>query len=99
MDVLGLLQKWFQAQCDGTWEHGSAVEIASLDNPGWSVRIHLAGTSLAGQQFKEVRRSEHEMAWINCRVCDNKFEGFGGPYMLEEILKVFLNWAAEAGRV
>lgn len=33
-----------------------------------------------------------------CRVREGNFEGAGGPFMLEEILKAFLDWArAHAG--
>ena len=36
-DELSWLQQWYSAHCDGEWEHGFGVTIATLDNPGWSV--------------------------------------------------------------
>jgi hypothetical protein len=31
--------------------------------------------------------------WIHCEVKKGEFQGNGGPEMLGEILKVFLDWA------
>ena len=39
-------------------------------------------------------RSERD--WIVCRLREGRFEGFGGPRNLEEILEVFLQWAEKA---
>lgn len=93
--MLQELQRWYLARCDGIWEHGYGVEIGTLDNPGWRVVIDLVDTPLADQPFAEVKRLEHERDWIRCRVQDGKFEGHGGPLMLEEILRIFLTWTAE----
>jgi hypothetical protein len=95
MHTLQELQRWYESQCDGKWEHEHGIEIGTLDNPGWSVTIDLAGTSLAGQPFNEVKRLEHETDWFHCQVRDGAFEGRGGPFMLEEILRMFLVWATE----
>ena len=46
-DDLKWLQQWYLAQCDGEWEHGSALTIGTIDNPGSSVKICLEGTELA----------------------------------------------------
>ena len=93
MNTLQDLQQWYWAHCDGNWEHGYGVEIVTIDNPGWKVTIDLTDTELSSRSFTEVKRLEHETDWIRCRVRDEKFEGSGGPFMLEEILKVFLTWA------
>jgi Immunity protein 53 len=90
---LARLQTWYLAQCDGDWEHEYGVTVESLDNPGWHVTIALAGTYLEGADFtpSEVRESEHR--WMSCRVREGRFEGAGGPLMLEEILRTFFEWA------
>lgn len=92
MNTLQDLQLWYRSHCNGDWEHGCGVKIDTLDNPGWSVTIDLTATELVDRPFIEVQRLEHEMDWIHCRVQDGKFEGHGGPFMLEEILRVFLAW-------
>ena len=93
MDTLQELQKWYHSQCNGDWEHGHGVEIVTLDNPGWHVEINLLDTTLEDQPFAEVQRLEHDIDWISCRVRDGTWEGYGGPFMLEEILRTFLAWA------
>ena len=45
---LGWLERWYQAQCDGDWEHHSGVTIETLDNPGWLVKIDLRGVEPEG---------------------------------------------------
>ena len=99
MSTLRKLQDWYRSQCDGEWEHGYGVRIGTLDNPGWTVTIHLDGTYLAEIAFeavsygvgKEVVEGSDE--WLLCRVEEKKFEGRGGPEKLEEIIQVFLRWA------
>ena len=92
MDVLTELQRWYEAQCDGDWEHQYGVTIETLDNPGWTVSIDLINTDLETKEFREITNLEPERNWIACRVENGKFEGAGGTQMLEEIIKVFLGW-------
>lgn len=98
MNTLQELERWYRAQCDGDWEHSYGIKIDTLDNPGWSVSIDLVDTSLAEQSFTEVQRLQHETEWIHCRIRDGKWEGYGGPFILEEILQIFLAWATESGK-
>jgi hypothetical protein len=88
------LQKWYESHCDGEWEHGEGLVIESLDNPGWMVRISLRGTALESRQFQEISRLEPDRDWIRCWIEDGKFQGAGGPQMLDEILQTFVDWAA-----
>jgi len=83
------LQRWYESQCDGDWEHEFGVKIGTLDNPGWMVDIDLEGTSLEDM--------EPERDWISCDVRENTFRGRGGPLKLGRILRVFLDWAHAAG--
>ena len=96
MNALQELQQWYWSQCNGDWEHCYGVKIGTLDNPGWSVTIELTDTELADRPFTEIQQLEHETDWILCGIRDGKFEGRGGPFMLEEILKVFLAWMMDA---
>ena len=98
MSALPELQQWYLSQCDGDWEHQYGVKIGTLDNPGWSVHIDLAETDLAERPFSEIQRTESETQWIICRVRHRQFEGFGGPLMLEELLRTFLTWATVANK-
>jgi hypothetical protein len=98
--VLSELQHWYSRQTDGDWENSSGVEIGTLDNPGWFVRINLEGTELYLRPFEEVRQDHTPVDWISCRVRNGMFEGFGGPLCLERLLLTFIEWATsrEANR-
>ena len=95
-NALSRLQLWYLSQCNGDWEHTYGVEIANIDNPGWSVKVELTHTLLEEVSMSPTRiQRKHEDDWINCRVEKRQFLGYGGPENLEEILKVFLDWAAK----
>ena len=87
------LQRWYESQCDGDWEHEFGVSIGTLDNPGWMVDIDLEGTSLEGREFMPIKDMEPDREWLFCDVREGKFRGRGGPLMLGRILRVFLDWA------
>jgi hypothetical protein len=92
------LERWYEAQCDGDWEHEFGPRIETLDNPGWSIEIPLEGTLLEGRALPPVEVRESERAWMFCQVSEGKFRGAGGPLMLGRMLRVFLDWArAEQG--
>ncbi|MCX4762195.1 immunity 53 family protein [Streptomyces sp. NBC_01275] len=95
---LGWLQRWYEAQCDGDWEHEWGVRIDTLDNPGWSVRIDLEETLLAGRPYEgtEFRRSGSD--WGMARVSDDVFEASCGPLNLGEVLGLFRVWATSVER-
>lgn len=99
VSLLGDLQEWFLAQCNGGWEH-AGIRIVTLDNPGWAVSINLLGTSVAGVAFTPVTERASEHVWVHCEVRDGCFEGAGGPRELGRILRIFLDWvrATEAPR-
>jgi|SRR5450432_3145036 Immunity protein 53 len=90
------LAGWYQAQCDGVWEHSYGVKIDTLDNPGWTLNIDLAGTALAEVTFAEVKVGDSDSEstrWMTCRKKGVVFEAFCGPELLEDVLNVFLDWA------
>ncbi|MDQ3819448.1 MAG: immunity 53 family protein [Acidobacteriota bacterium] len=93
MNVLDEIQKWYASNCDTEWEHDFGVKIETLDNPGWGVTIDLEGTNLEGKEFQRIKDETSGESWIECYVDDSKFQGFGDPARLEEILRIFLNWA------
>jgi hypothetical protein len=93
MSVLDDIQKWYASNCNEDWEHSYGVVIETLDNPGWSVKIDLEETNLHGKVFEKLERKLSDEVWLHCHVEDNKFLGFGDENKLEEILKVFLDWA------
>lgn len=95
-DEFDQLQTWYRAHCDGDWEHSDGVAISTLDNPGWSISIEVSDVpELAKKPFTEVKRERSEHDWVHARVREDKFEAFGGPLNLREMLRIFLDWAME----
>jgi hypothetical protein len=99
MNPVEWLQQWYQAQCNGEWEHQYGVLIDTIDNPGWSVKIDLTGTPLQNLSMESVARGSvnhiglnGDQAWLQCKVENNRFEGAGGPLSLLEICEAFKNW-------
>jgi hypothetical protein len=92
-DPLQHLQRWYLRQCDGEWEHSYGLTLSTLDNPGWSLRIDVAETNLAGQirGWDKVERPEHD--WLHWRMSDDVFEAACGPTNLIEAVHAFLDVA------
>ncbi|WP_156256186.1 immunity 53 family protein [Sandarakinorhabdus oryzae] len=93
MDILDWLATWYEAQCDGEWEEQFGPAITTLDNPGWSVRIDLAGTDCDGRKLERVAHNlDHDRDWWTCWTEDNVFHGVGGPRQLRALLEAFRDW-------
>jgi hypothetical protein len=98
-DTIACLQRWYQSQCNGDWEHSDGIRIATLDNPGWTVDIDLNDTILENKTFqlksygvgKDAGTSGDE--WLDCKVEHGVFKGRGGPFKLQEMIEIFLDWA------
>src|SRR5256885_11798968 len=88
MDVLERIQAWHKA-------HGaSEVRIESLkDQPGWSVRIDLAGTPLSGLTLAPYKEGATDRDWLAYRIREDRFEGIGDPTKLQALLFAFLDLA------
>ena len=99
-EILSKLQQWFAQQCDGDWEHDCGIRIETLDNPGWIIKINLAGTELEGRSFSPIAHGlDHEAStdWHSLSVKGDTFEAAGDPTKLTFMLQTFLNWARRAG--
>jgi hypothetical protein len=98
-DLLPRLMRWYAAHCDGEWEHGGGISITTTDNPGWWVKVALAGTELAGRGFDAVsdnidaRGFPAGSRWLHCSLRDGQWHGAGDETRLEEIIAIFLGWA------
>lgn len=89
MDILKWLQQWYKENCNGDWEHTYGIEIGTLDNPGWFVKIDLTDTALEDLNFEKtsIKRSEND--WVYCYIENNVYNGSGGPLNLNEIIEIF----------
>lgn len=90
------LQRWYLAQCNGDWEHSWGLKVDTLDNPGWTLKVDLTETALAGRAsgWTKVERSGAD--WIFYRSTGAVFEAACGPSNLEEAIEAFLAFSAEA---
>jgi hypothetical protein len=57
MNEIDKLQEWYRSRCDGEWEEQHGITITSCDNPGWWVKIDLAGTPLETKPFETVAQN------------------------------------------
>jgi hypothetical protein len=93
VSYLQQLQAWCEDQAGAEWDRGAGIRIETIEDPGWRVHIDLRGTGLEFRDFSEVRDLCPGDGWLHCRVRSGCFEGCGGPFMLEQILDRFLDWA------
>jgi len=93
MTSLERIQAWYAAQCNGDWEHDEGVSIATIDNPGWSVKVNLRETDLEGRQFSRIELERNEQDWIHAWRTGSEFHIACGPLNLEEALALFCDWA------
>ena len=88
--ILTRLQNWYKTNCDGDWEHSWGLSIGTIDNPGWSVKIHLEDTCLSNLVYK-YSTDNGTFDWIDIKVKDQTFEAYCSPEKLIEVLKIFLD--------
>jgi hypothetical protein len=94
VSTLQRLMHWYQSNCDGDWEHTYGVEIATLDNPGWRLKIDLKDTSLQHVPFETHEdRFGDKTEWLRCWKEDLSFQAACGSFRLEDALVVFLSCA------
>ena len=84
--ALEWLMRWCQTCTSrrGTEEHRS-VAIDTLDNPGWSLKASVTDTLLAGRTQRTSNRLGTE-DWTAFAVAQDRFEAFGGPRTLLELI-------------
>ncbi len=92
MNNLQWLDNWYSLQCDENWEHEFGIDICTLDNPGWSIVIHITNTGLEDKTFKPVKIENDDNDWIHCSIEDLVFKGACGPLKLNELIQIFRDW-------
>ena len=95
--VLSWLQRWYAERTDGEWEHAFGIEISTLDNPGWYIKIDLKNTALEGVHFDKVEVERPSDDWVHCSVDDGVFKGACGPENLTELINHFRGFAESSG--
>lgn len=93
MDNLQWLSCWYQVFCDREREHLYGIDIETIDNPGWSIKIALNDTTLSHKCFAPIEREWETGHWLTCYVHNDCFIGFCGLQDLNELLSIFRKWA------
>jgi hypothetical protein len=93
MTTIERLQHWYSNHCNGEWEHGFGVNIETIDNPGWSCTLSLAGTPFESHDFAPVNIERSENDWLMLSATPMEFKIHCGPKNLEESLTIFCDWA------
>ena len=84
------------------WEHSYGVEIGTLDNPGWTLKVDLRDTALEGRPFTRVMHGQPAQdldewrragSWWLAEVKDGTFQASCGPLDLSSVIAVFREWA------
>ena len=64
-ELVDRIQDWYKLNCNGDWEHSYGYSIATIDNPGWTIRIDLSETPLENLEFnEEYQNKEKEHDWF-----------------------------------
>lgn len=91
-DLITRLQDWYISNCDGDWEHDYGIQLQTLDNPGWLVRIDLTGTEKEDLIInKEYQNEAIEDDWYYIVTKGKTLELACGPSNLAFVLKFFLD--------
>lgn len=96
--ALSRLAEWYTSQCNGLWEHEQGIEIGTLDNPGFRIKISVFGTPLETVDFDRVEDDyDSDDHWFTCWKEDGQFHAAGAPCRIEDMIECFLAWA-DTGR-
>lgn len=93
-DSIAFLANWFLSHCDGDWEHDTRIEIATLDNPGWSLSINLVGSELEGVTLEYVILRDEDPGWVHAWSDGQKFEAAAGPLGLPQAIDIFRRFSS-----
>lgn len=91
-ETIERIQDWYKLNCNGDWEHSYGYSIATLDNPGWTIRIDLAETCLDKLDFKQqFQNPEYEHDWYIIKTEKEVLDIACGPENLKQVFEIFLD--------
>ncbi|MBE9467091.1 MAG: immunity 53 family protein [Bacteroidetes bacterium] len=89
MEILDWIQNWFTDNCDGDWEHGYGIQIATLNNPGWEIEIDISNTSIANINIELILNEKGPQDWYSVKIENQKFNATGDSGKLKFLLGLF----------
>lgn len=91
-DYYKLLLDSYYKILDDDWKCDYGIEIETLDNPGWAVKIFLRGIGLHYQTFHKIEQIESHDDWICCNIENDVFKAYCDVSKLETIFVNFFEW-------
>src|SRR4051812_41844163 len=109
-DIVSWIESWREKYFDRNWETENGLEISTVSNPGWVVKIDLCGTSVEHITYDSglVENSSEYIDdatstiftrhdWYNISVKGGVFKGSGDNRKLKFILSEFKRLCIEHG--
>lgn len=91
-ETIERIQDWYKLNCNGDWEHNYGYSIATLDNPGWSIRIDLAETCLDKLDYtREFHNPVCKHDWFIFKTDKEVLDIACGPENLKQVFEIFLD--------
>lgn len=82
------LTNWYKSQCNGDWEHTYGIQIDTIDNPGWSLKIDLLETPYEGKKTSmKVLNGDDD--WYDVTSDGEAFTAFGDASKLQFLINLF----------
>jgi Immunity protein 53 len=95
-ELVEWLEGWYQAQCDGDWEHQKASRSERWTTLAGELKSTFKGQHSNGASFQSLMSALGQTTTgSDCRTSDGRFLGHGGARNLAEILSIFRGWASD----
>ncbi|WP_316814424.1 immunity 53 family protein [Pedobacter heparinus] len=88
MNISEWLADWYKSECNGDWEHTYGIQIGTIDNPGWSLRVDLLETRYEGKKMSmKVLNSDED--WYDVTSNGEFFTAVGDASKLQLLITLF----------
>ena len=87
--MIDWLNKWYEEQCNGEWEHSYGIKIETIDNPGWHLTIDLSDTPYQLLSCPLIKIENNFNDWLHFKIDNNTFIGFSSINNLNELVASF----------
>lgn len=94
MGLLNWLQDWYIQECiiNNNYNSDEIINIDTIDNPGWHIRINLKGIKSTRKILDEINVDNGDDDWVFIKMNSGVFEGVGDKNKLVYILQFFKAW-------
>lgn len=89
MKNINWLKEWFKSYCNEDWEYENQIQIYTVSNPGWVVKIGLLFTPLENLKVDYKLDENSENDWYGISVKNSVFEATGDIDKLNFLIEKF----------